>query len=233
MKKKWLVCKISSILITCYEWIINWVYLSIFNTISIIKDYYYDKEFGIETRRWYLFRDEISLHKDMHIYRPVSYEKLIQIINELKLSHEDVFVDLGCGKGRVIFLVAMQTIKRVVGVELNKKLVDIAKRNLSYLKLKKTPVEIVDTDAAVFDVNCGTVFFLFDPFGPKTLTKIIDNIEESLIRCPRKIRIVYFRALYNFILDNKKWLLRETKSYNSGYLVWRNIKYIPGIYGET
>ena len=47
-------------------------------------------------------------------------------MNYLKLDANDVFVDLGCGKGRAVFLAAAQKLKKVIGVELRKELADIA-----------------------------------------------------------------------------------------------------------
>ena len=56
------------------------------------------------------------------------YDIIKKILNSLKLKRENIFVDIGCGKGRILFLVATENIKKIVGIELRKKLVDIAKK---------------------------------------------------------------------------------------------------------
>lgn len=205
-----------------YEWFINWVYLGIVNTTSLIEDYYYDKVTGIKTRGRYFSDNSLALYKDSRIYRPIPYRRLKEIIDNLSLTSEDIFVDLGAGKGRVICVAAMKRLKKIIGVEMDKRLVGIARENISYLNLEGRPITIVHDDVANFDVSEGTVFFMFDPFGEETLKEVTDNIKESLVVNPRNIRIVYFRAIYRFLLDNQSWLMRQTEIYNKGFLIWTN-----------
>ena len=82
-------------------------------------------------------------------------------------------------------------IKKSYGLRIKEGTVDIAKLNLNNLKLNNTPIEIIDTDATNYDnFKDATVFFMFNPFGSMTLTKVINNIKNSLITKPRKIRII-------------------------------------------
>ena len=43
----------------------------------------------------------------------------------------DVFVDFGCGKGRVLFLAARYRFARIIGVELSERMAEQARRNLA------------------------------------------------------------------------------------------------------
>ncbi len=188
-----------------------------------VQDHYYDKKLGIETSEVLVFKERISLYKDDEAYYPINYYILEKVIDYLKLSDDDIFIDFGCGKGRVIFFAALEKIKKVVGIELRKELVDIAKRNLHSLKLNNTPIEIINADAANFNIKNETVFFMFNPFGRKTLARVVDNIRESLIVNPRIIRIVYFNAVHYDLLDSQDWLVPEGEIDNTKVLVWRNI----------
>jgi len=175
---------------------------------STIKQWYYDKKLGIDT----------SIDSDSHIitqgiygdsvkYEPTAYDTIQKVIDYLRLNKDDVFVDFGCGKGRVIFSIATQKIKKVIGIELDEKLVTIAKANLRNLKLQNTPIEILNIDATNFDPKEGTIFFMFHPFGEKTLKIAINNIKNSLNAYPRKIRIVYNNPDCSSILDTQDWLV--------------------------
>ncbi len=54
-----------------------------------------------------------------------------RMLRGLNIDHSEyVFVDMGCGKGKVVLLAAELPFKRVVGVELSPKLARIAKNNL-------------------------------------------------------------------------------------------------------
>ena len=119
---------------------------------------------------------------------------------------EDVFVDLGCGKGRVLcFVAGRRKLKKVLGVEIVPELAQIARRKVANSRLL-TPVEVIEGDAAKADLNEGTVFYLFNPFGEKTLRKVLSNIETSLSSNPRGIRILYYNPRCADVLDNTPWL---------------------------
>ncbi|MFH1354607.1 MAG: hypothetical protein ABIH19_00450, partial [Candidatus Omnitrophota bacterium] len=80
---------------------------------SLLKGRYYDKMLGIETAGYYTAIEDISYNKDMVAYSPSPYGRLEKMITYLKLTPDDVFVDLGCGKGRVVFFVALKRLKKV------------------------------------------------------------------------------------------------------------------------
>lgn len=187
------------------------------------KSSYYDKKLGINTSVAEVkLKQNISPNIDNHGYQPTFYGRLEKMVKYLTLTPEDVFIDLGCGKGRVVFFVAMQKLKKVIGVELDRDIFIIAQKNLRNLKINKTFIELINSDAATFDIREGTIFFFFNPFGFKTFNTVINNIKESLIVNPRIIRIVYYGPEYAELLDNQNWLIREGKIENNGCPVWRN-----------
>lgn len=199
----------------------TYVYL-IRGTISLIIDHFYDKKIGIETSAPYNFKDNFSLFSDAQMYRPTPYFRLKMMVDYLKLNQEDVFIDFGCGRGRVTSFMATQKIKKVIGVELTKELADIARKNYDKLKLKNTPVEIIQADAATVNIQNGTVFFIFNPFGWMTLEKVVNNIKSSLITNPRKIRIAYYDPRCRNLLDNQDWLIPEEEIDNTDIYTWCN-----------
>ena len=191
--------------------------------LARLKARLYDRRLGIEVSgRTCNQCPDYSLDAEEHCYQPTFYGRLEKMIRYLKPTAEDVFVDLGCGKGRVVFFVALQRLKKVIGVELNKELYTIARKNLANLRINKTPVRLVNIDAVNFDVRESTIFFMFNPFGYKTLEGILRNIKESLVINPRKIRIVYYAPRFDYLLDGQDWLIREGKIENDACLVWRN-----------
>ena len=80
---------------------------------------------------------------------------------------------------------------------------------------------VVDSPAQE-DVREGTVFFMFNPFGYKTVEKIINNIEESLKSNPRKIRVIYCGAATPYISDKYDWLNEEILPKSTRIHIWSN-----------
>jgi predicted RNA methylase len=152
-------------------------------------------------------------------YTPTGYAVLPSLLQQL--TRDDVFIDLGCGKGRVVmFLAARRTIRRVIGVEIVPDLAQIAKTNLKKLSLL-TRVDIIEADASKVDLSEGTVYFMFNPFGETTLRKVLDNIKKSLQARPRKIRILYHVPECAEVLDKASWLT-SNGGRGSSLRVWHN-----------
>jgi SAM-dependent methyltransferase len=157
-------------------------------------------------------------------YEPTPYHVLPAILRHI--SSDDVFVDLGCGKGRVpLFVATRRRLKKVVGIEIDPQLAQIARENMAKCG-PITPVSIVEADVLEVDLSEGSVFFLFNPFGEKTLRKVLENIRNSLRRHPRNIRILYLNPKHAHALDDAAWL-RPTKNNAAAFLakefrVWRN-----------
>ncbi|MDP8216957.1 MAG: class I SAM-dependent methyltransferase [Candidatus Kaelpia imicola] len=189
---------------------------------AIIKARWYDRLLGINAGNLFRITEDNSLYKDMVDYCPTFFGRLEKMAAYLRPTEDDVFADLGCGKGRVIFFMAQQKIKKVIGVELNPELFAIAQMNLKSLRRKNSPIELLNIDAAYFDPIEITAVFLFDPFGRRTLERVLSNIKDSLAANPRKVRIVYYNTRFRQLLDDQDWLIYEGFIENSACLVWRS-----------
>jgi predicted RNA methylase len=120
--------------------------------------------------------------------------------------YNEVFYDLGSGKGRILCVMARRPFKKVVGVELLESLCEVAKRNAIHMRGRKAPIEIYCEDAARADLSDGTVYCMFNPFGITTLREVIEHIKSSLSTNPRGITIVYYNAVHEDILRSCEWL---------------------------
>lgn len=207
----------------CYWHLRDCVILCADDLSGTFKDYRVDKKLGIDTSF-----DNVQvaqgLYKDAQAYEPTRYATLEFVLDYLQLNSNDVFVDYGCGKGRVVCLVAQRNLKKVIGVELDERAAMIGKTNLARLNDKKTDAEILITDAIHFDPKEGTVFFLFNPFGVKTFELVLDRIRQSLIEHPRKIRIAYLNARCESLMESQEWLEPETvfNDIKPAVSIWRS-----------
>ncbi len=124
----------------------------------------------------------------------------------LKIGPEDVFYDIGCGKGRVLCVVARRPIQRVVGIEISESLCEKARENVDRLRGGLCSIEVVCADACDASLIDGTIYFLYNPFGVDTMRHVIDRIHSTLANNPRNIKVVYYNALHTDVLLNAGWL---------------------------
>lgn len=147
-----------------------------------------------------------SVHGDGVRYESPDYRNLQRVFNVLSLGSDDVFYDLGCGKGRVLCLAARYPIRKAVGIEIVPDLCRAARRNAMALRLRRAPIALLCADACHAPLDGGTVYFMFNAFGAGTLSEALDNLAASIDAEPREVRIVYYNAKHEDELRRRPWL---------------------------
>ncbi|MBI5819527.1 MAG: class I SAM-dependent methyltransferase [Verrucomicrobia bacterium] len=188
---------------------------------SMLRDsfgYANDKRHGIETESVdsFRFRDVCA---DATRYEAVPYWLLKRIVQVVKPCPEDVFFDIGCGKGRALAMFALCPIRKCVGVEIDPALAQVAERNAASLKGRVASIEIRTENAAETDYSLGTIYFMFNPFGAATLAAVLKQIRESLAKQPRKICVVYYNPLHLDVLRAELGLRVEVRT--EKHFPWR------------
>jgi len=139
-------------------------------------------------------------------YTPLPYVMIFQMFKDLKPGHRDVFVDIGCGKGRVLCCASRLNIKEAVGIELNPLLVEVAQRNVIRLRGARAPVNVVTVSAECYSYDGATILYLYNPFNERITRLVLAKLEDSYKRNPRLIRVVYANPLYEHaFLDSGLW----------------------------
>jgi SAM-dependent methyltransferase len=146
-------------------------------------------------------------------YGPSSWLPMRWALRQLRPCSKDVFVDFGCGKGRVVCEAARRPFGRVVGVEISDRLLQTAERNVerNRRRFKCQDIELVCVDASKWDVpDDMSVGYFFYPFVGATFRGVIDNIRESVAHNPRTVRLVYVcpkPELEDYILSTEAFRL--------------------------
>jgi SAM-dependent methyltransferase len=92
---------------------------------------------------------------------------------------KEIFVDLGCGKGRALYLASRyQNFSQIIGVEMESKLLAKAGENLKKAKIKKCRLENVEASKYILPEMKSMVYF-FNPFGPKVLGDFLMNNRKN------------------------------------------------------
>ena len=166
-----------------------------------------------------------TAHGDAIIYRSINPLNLWRIRRCLALQPNDVFIDIGCGKGRILSYMARWKIAKAIGIEFDLKLAEIAERNAATLRRPHAPIEIRREDAARADYSEGTILLFYNPFGPDTMRATLAQIARSLQSRPRDLTIVYYDAEHAETMHECRWLKldRQFQTYtNYDVLVFRH-----------
>jgi SAM-dependent methyltransferase len=120
-----------------------------------------------------------------------------------------VFIDFGCGKGRVMLLAAELPFRKVMGVEFSEELHRIAQNNIA-AALNRIEgcrdVRAILGDAADFDPpDDPLVCYFYNPFGEALMREVVGNIERSLRKTWRKVLIIYVEPLHRHVFDDSRW----------------------------
>jgi SAM-dependent methyltransferase len=143
---------------------------------------------------------------DYKHYATSPYSFIMRILSSLNMENSDVFVDIGCGKGRVLCCASRFEIKKVIGVEVDNDLYKIARQNVRKARGTKSSVQIIHASAIDFDFRIGTIYYLFDTYGASSLSTTLAKMKESLKEHPRPIRIVYVNPVHEAVLSKSNWL---------------------------
>lgn len=122
---------------------------------------------------------------------------------EGRIEKNDVLVDVGCGKGRVInWWLRYHGKNRIFGLELLEEVAAATQR-----RLRRYPnVRIVAGDAIANLPEEGTLFFLFNPFDAAIMTRFKARLAEMCRGRSRPPRVLYYAPLHLEVFgDDPDW----------------------------
>lgn len=166
----------------------------------------YEHRLGLATHGLYNWKPGDWLQDEHIYYGASSYRRIFRILDSLHLGPSDIFIDLGCGKGRVTCCASLYPMYEVIGVEDVPELCTIAEKNLMRLRGKRTQATIFHGKAQEFEYTKATVIYMFHPFGPNTLAAVLSQLDKGLQASPRSLRIVYVNPVHEYVLKEAKWL---------------------------
>jgi SAM-dependent methyltransferase len=150
-------------------------------------------------RRLKTYRNTLNPRGGHWVSSPSPWYIVPRALRKVGASDHDVFVDFGCGTGRVVHQAAKRPLKRVVGVEIIPEVADRAENLVAAHRrgYRCQNVEIVTGDVASFRVPddvtiayCGNVQY----FSRDEMDAVVRNLIESIDNHPRRLRLIYYPA---------------------------------------
>ena len=135
---------------------------------------------------------------------PTPINEFSVIMGYVNICPNDVFLDIGSGKGRVILLAGRYPFKKIIGVDISERLNKIAECNMKTLKQRLVckDYEFVTSSALDYEIPpTVTYVYFFNPFPYRVLNKVLVNIGKSIKDNPRKVTLIYYNPKYSFEME--------------------------------
>lgn len=138
-----------------------------------------------------------------HRYEPTPYSGLEQLFAAYQMPDNPVFIDMGCGKGRVPIYVHHKFHIPTIGIEMDAGFYTEAEENKrSYLQKMRphAPIKFIHTIAESYEIKSrDNVFFFFNPFSIHIFRTVIHNIWKSYEQRMRDIHIILYYPPYDYL----------------------------------
>lgn len=131
------------------------------------------------------------------------YSAMPIIFKQVDIVPEDVLVDVGCGKGRIInYWISQAVGNKIIGLELDPKIAD-----QTALQFKKyNNVSIIEGDAIEKLPEEGTVFYFYNPFS---LEKVLEFEKKLFVLSQVKpVKVIYYNPKSIEVFDRSRWNIK-------------------------
>lgn len=217
----WALKKIVKRLSTDGLWKTLYLMAGLFRRRNISRCYYryivepfYDWRMGIQSRGE-IDSERLGLpNPEYYRYEGTSYRDFRRTMKHIKVRPgEDVFIDYGSGKGRVLIMAVEYPFRKVIGLEISSDLNAIAQSNLKRArkKFKCNNIEIITCDATQYILPTDvTVVYMYNPCGGDMLVQVLQRIHESLLAAQRKITLMFMHPVhFEPIAHNFPWIMKR------------------------
>ncbi|MBC7843684.1 MAG: class I SAM-dependent methyltransferase [Gemmatimonadaceae bacterium] len=140
-------------------------------------------------------RDADTVRKAIR-YLPSPLRVTSWMLNEIGVDPARCsFVDIGCGKGRVLLVAAERPFRHIAGVEISTELADIARLNTQRYRPASSRVGAIavsNSDARDFEMPSGDLLIhMYHPFDPAISAAVFARLATSADARPRRVSVAY------------------------------------------
>lgn len=128
------------------------------------------------------------------------------------------FIDIGCGRGRVLHYAQNFSFKNLSGIELCEELAKSARDNLKALDISIETKDVLESHFPSGDL----CLFLFNPFNNYVLKRFLEKIEKEInLSQGRKVVIIYLNPLREYVFAQRRQfkLIKTMTHFNHNYSV--------------
>jgi SAM-dependent methyltransferase len=169
-------------------------------TYSPEADRSFDKRFGTDTagsvRPGDLGIADPEARQSAILYLPSPTRVTHWMLDHVGIDHRDFsFIDLGCGKGRVLLVASNYPFQQIIGVEISSELAKIARANAERYQptsRRVAAIEVRNIDATKADYpDSNLLVHLYHPFQTPITEVVLGKLEAAYEARPRRIVVAY------------------------------------------
>ena len=144
-------------------------------------------------------------------YYGISPSTLRAALRHFQGAPEDfTFVDLGCGKGRALFVAAELPFRQLLGVELDADLCEVARANFAASTHAAERIRVVHQDALSMRYpETPLLIYLYHPFLAPLLRRVLSSIERQYRSGSRQVFILFANHVYPRVVARFPFLQME------------------------
>lgn len=148
--------------------------------------------------------EELELSSaDAILYSPGIDYALPAVLDNFSFTENDSVFGFGCGKGGALLLFSIYGVKKLGGVEFDTNLYETLEQNFNMVGMDTNGIIHGDATQAKEKLDDYNYFYMYNPFEGDTFRNVIQNMEESFRRSPRRITLIYAGAwLHNDVVAN-------------------------------
>jgi predicted RNA methylase len=190
----------------------------------------FDRIFGVDFEA--IEENERAVEPYCQRYEPTDRAAFAELMREVPFDRSHVFLDVGCGKGKILYLASKLGYEKLWGFDWSRRLVSIAEHNLEALRIQGE-VNLHQYDAREVTpefIRQADVLFLFNPFTVHILSdfmRVVQTAAQSrsspmwiaFFNCSTEhhtiIRAHGFTAVQRFTRGSGGWLHRHSSVFVS------------------
>lgn len=179
-----------------------------------VVEYYYRhkfKSFGVkypENQDNQLTANRQPANNDFRKNQSSTYFAIKRAFSNVSINFSQMsLLDIGCGDGKVLNLAMQLKCKNVVGIDIDEKPVNQTIYNCKQMQAagSNVPFNIYRADASNYTIPPGTnVIYMFNPFGEKTMTAVVNNIISYQRSQKEDLYVIYIVAVHKNIFLNHR-----------------------------
>jgi SAM-dependent methyltransferase len=179
----------------------RWRFFSFRHRKQARLNFVFDRERGIETAAEVMLEavgvSDADVARGNVIYRPITEALFRESLAAVDIDVSAfTFLDIGSGKGKVLFMAADLPFKRIVGVEYAAGLHEVAVRNIAAYRSstrKCHAIEAVHADALAYPLPEGPLLlFIFNALAPPPMRELLKKLDRAAAAQPhRPLFLIY------------------------------------------
>ncbi len=208
---------VKNIITSWYGFLYKLVFFEVINIHRSYRYKEYKKSFRNPANNELLLEDSVE-------YIPSPYYFLSLLVKKLN-KIEGAVIDVGCGSGRALryFERSYQESAKYIGLDIDREILSSAK---SLKQKNNSQIEYIEEDATNFKFPKETrLIYLFNPFGKKTMSMLVNRIVQSSEKFTGEVFIAYVSPVYFELFEsNFEKIYSNINNSRKGIIIYRLLK---------